>query len=70
MALFLKTYETDLEDRAFISQLSKVDPNEINQRGKLDYSTGNVALRYARLILEKYNGQRREANKLPYRFIG
>lgn len=70
MALFLKTYETDLEDRAFISQLAKVDPNEINQRGKLDYSTGNVALRYARVILEKYNGQRREANKLPYRFIG
>lgn len=68
MTLFLKTYETELNDRAFITQLSKTDPDEITRRGKLDYSTNKAALRYARVILEKYNGQRRESFKLPYRF--
>lgn len=69
MALFLKTYETELDDRAFVKRLSAVDPDEIIRRGKGDFSTGNTALRYARVILEKYNGQR-GAKKLPYRFRG
>lgn len=69
MALFLKTYETELDDRAFIKRLSLVDPDEIIRRGKGDFSTGNTALRYARVILEKYNGQR-GGKKLPYRFRG
>lgn len=69
MALFLKTYETELDNRAFIKRLSLVDPDEIIRRGKGDFSTGNTALRYARVILEKYNGQR-GAKKLPYRFRG
>lgn len=56
--------------RLFIRQLSKVDPDEIIRRGKLDYSTGSNALRYARVILEKYNNQRKNAQKLPYRFTG
>lgn len=68
LALFIETYAVDMDDRIFVAQLSKVDPNEIICRGKLDYSTTKKALRYARVMLEKYNGQRKEAKKLPYRF--
>lgn len=69
MALFVKTYETELDDRAFIKRLSAVDPDEINRRGRADFSTNNAALRFARVLLEKYNGQR-GGKKLPYRFRG
>jgi len=31
--------------------------------------TNNTALRYARILLERYNGNR-NTNKLPYRFEG
>lgn len=68
-ALFVKTYETEMNDHTFLSRLSAVDPDEINRRGRADFSTGNVALRFARVILEKYNGQR-GGKKLPYRFKG
>ena len=68
MTLFLKTYSVEMDDRLFIRQLSKVDPDEIIRRGKLDFSTTNNGLRYARVILEKYNSQRKNAKKLPYRF--
>lgn len=67
MALFLKTYDTELDNAAFVKRLSAVDPEEIIRRGKLDFSTSSVALRYARVLLEKYNSQRR-GKKLPYRF--
>lgn len=66
MALFVKTYETEIKDSTFISKLSKADPDEISRRGRADFSTNNTALRFARVILEKYNGQR--GKKLPYRF--
>jgi len=69
MALFLKTYETEVNDKSFVSRLRQTDPDEINRRGRADFSTRNVALRFARVILEKYNGQR-GARKLPYRFKG
>ncbi len=69
MALFVKTYETEMSDRTFAMKLSQVDPDEINRRGRADFSTNSVALRYARVILEKYNGQR-GGRKLPYRFKG
>lgn len=69
MALFVKTYDTELDDRAFIKRLSAVDPDEINRRGRADFSTNNAALRFARVLLEKYNGQR-GGRKLPYRFRG
>lgn len=69
MALFVKTYGTELDDKAFIKRLSVVDPDEINRRGRADFSTNNAALRFARVILEKYNGQR-GGKKLPYRFRG
>ena len=69
MALFVKTYDTELNDRTFISRLSQAGPDEINRRGRADFSTSNNALRFARVILEKYNGQR-GGRKLPYRFRG
>ena len=69
MALFVKTYDTELNDRTFISRLSQADPDEINRRGRADFSTSNNALRFARVILEKYNGQR-GGRKLSYRFRG
>ena len=68
MTTFLKTYSAEMDDRIFIRQLSRVEPDEIVRRGKLDFSTNNNGLRYARVILEKYNNQRKNAKKLPYRF--
>ena len=70
MALFLKTYETELDDDAFIKRLSAVDPDEILRRGKADFSTNRAALRFARVIWDKYNSQRSGGRKLPYRFKG
>ena len=70
MALFLKTYETELDDNVFIKRLSAVDPDEIIRRGKVDFSTNKAALRYARVIWDKYNSQQRGGWKLPYRFKG
>ena len=70
MALFLKTYETELDDDVFVKRLSTVDPEEILRRGKADFSTNKAALRFARVILGKYNSQQRGGRKLPYRFKG
>ena len=70
MALFLKTYGTELDDNHFIRRLSVIDPEEIIRRGRLDYSTSNNSLRYARVLLEKYNGTRRTNKQLSYRFKG
>lgn len=70
MALFLKTYETELDDNVFIKRMSAVEPEEIIRRGKMDFSTNKAALRYARVIWDKYNGQQRGGRKLPYRFKG
>lgn len=70
MALFLKTYGPELDDKLFVKRLSTVNPEEIIRRGKVDFSTNRAALRYARVILEKYNRRQPEARKLPYRFNG
>lgn len=70
MALFVKTYETELVDQTFIKRLSAVDPDEIIRRGKVDFSTNKAALRFARVILSKYNSQQRGGRKLPYRYKG
>ncbi len=67
MALFLKTYGENLNDNTFANRMSSVDPDEIIRRGKLDFSTNSAALRYAKVILEKYNSAR-GGKKLPYRF--
>ena len=70
MARFLKTYETELGDQTFIKRMSAVDPEEIIRRGKMDFSTNKAALRFARVIWDKYNSQQRGGRKLPYRFKG
>ena len=70
MALFLKTYEAELDDAAFIKRLSLADADEIIRRGKMDFSTNKAALRFARVIWDKYNSQQRGGRKLPYRFKG
>ena len=70
MALVLKTYETELDDDVFVKRLSTVDPEEILRRGRADFSTNKAALRFARVILGKYNSQQRGGRKLPYRFRG
>ena len=62
MALFIKTYETELHDRTFIRRMSLVSPDEIIRLGRIETDVG---LRFARIILEKYNGGGAE---LPYRF--
>ncbi len=69
MALFVKTYEARMNGHTFIKRLSAVAPEEIIRRGKVDFSTSSVALRHARVILEKYNGGR-GGRKLPYSFKG
>jgi hypothetical protein len=62
MALFVKTYEGELSDRAFIRRLSIVSPDEIIRLGRIE---ADVGLRFACIILDKYNGGGAE---LPYRF--
>ena len=62
MALFIKTYETELHDRAFIRRMSLVSPDEIIRLGRIETDVG---LRFARIILDKYNNGGAE---LPYRF--
>ena len=64
MALFLKTYEVELNDRTFIRRLSTVEPEEIIQASRVEYS---AALRFARTIRDKYNAQG-GGQELPYRF--
>ena len=67
MALFMKTYETQLKDDLAVKRLSGIDPEEVILRGNTDFSTNRTALRYARVLLKKYNGYRGGA-KLSYRF--
>lgn len=62
MALFLKTYETEISDYFFIKRMSAVSPEDIIQQSRVD---NNAALRFARVIREHYNGGGAE---LPYRF--
>lgn len=64
MALFLKTYEPELNDRTFVRRLSIVEPDEIARLSRVEYS---AALRYARTIRDKYNAQSGD-KELPYRF--
>jgi len=65
MALFLKTYEAELSDKAFIQRMSAVSPDEILRQGRLACS---LYLRFAHIIWETYNAQRGGGPELPYRF--
>ena len=67
VALFLKTYETELVEPTFIQRFSAVAPSAITSRAKTDFSTNDNALRCARVLLERYN-KGRGGKKLPYRF--
>ena len=69
LALFLKTYESELDNAVFIEYLSRINPESIIRCSRQDFSTGSVALRYARVLLKKYNNQP-DGEKLPYRFKG
>ena len=65
MALFVKTYETELIDRTFIRRMSVVGPDEIIRQGRIDC---NASLRFACIIWENYNFQQSGGLELPYRF--
>ena len=65
MALFLKTYETEFSDEAFVRRLSAVSPGDILSQGRVD---NNAALRHARILWEHYNAQAVGGPQLPYRF--
>ena len=67
LALFLKTYETELDDDTFVRRLSTCEPAVIIRQAKSDYSTNNSALRCARGLLDKYNKGSRGGKKLAYR---
>lgn len=64
MALFLKTYDTQINDRNFAARMSNVAPIAIVRKAEADYSTNRTALRGARVLLEFYNKGLRGARKL------
>ena len=70
MALFLKTYTTEISDKFFVQRLGSVDPLEIGRKAKTDFSTNSNALRYAKAIWNRYNTAKRGSRKLPYRLEG
>ena len=54
-ALFLKTYETEINDRTFVTRFSGIAPDEIVQRAKTDLSTPRNDIRCARSLVKRYN---------------
>ena len=70
MALFLKTYEMELDDKAFAQHMEMVEPSAILRRASTDFSTNKNALRCAKIIWDKYNSGRHGKKKLTYRFAG
>ena len=68
LALFIKTYETELNDHTFVQRVSAAAPEEILRQSRTDFSTNSRALRCAKVILDRYNNARRNGRKLTYRF--
>lgn len=66
MALFMKTYETELDTQAALNRLCAIDPEDVIRCGRQDHAVRRSALRYARAIFSRYNAQCRK--KLTYRF--
>lgn len=66
MALFMKTYGIELENRAAVKRFSVIDPEDVIDCRRRDRTVRRSALRYARALLERYNAQCEQ--KLPYRF--
>lgn len=54
----------------WVARLSAVDQEEILRRSKTDFFTNKAALRFAQVILSKYNSQQHRDRKLPYYFKG
>ena len=69
MALFLKTYETRINDRTFSSRLSGVAPEEIIKKAKTDLSVSRNDLRCARSLLVQYNKCVRGGSRLNPRVL-
>lgn len=69
MGLFVKIYGEELQEDLFVKKLSKVPPREIVIEGKADISTREMALKYARVIWNKYN-RKAVKNMLPYKLQG
>ena len=67
MTLFLKVYETDIDDRIFIRRLSAYEADALIELAKKDTSTTRRDLRCARVLLEKYNKGCRTEHQLPRR---
>lgn len=67
LTLFLKTYETEIDDYLFIHRLFDVNPLDILQKAKEDFTTDYKALRTARVLRKQYNDHAGR-KKLPYRF--
>ena len=55
VALFLKTYETEINDHIFITRFASVAPEEIVKKARTDLSTRRNDLRCARSLLLNYN---------------
>lgn len=69
MSLFFKTYGSEIKDANFIKRLSKYTPQELISAGKSDQSTSDMSLKFARVLLNKYNYKQCK-NVLGYRFNG
>lgn len=68
-ATFYKTYRGEFNQKTFVKKLNTVKPSAILREGRSDTSaTGD--LRFAKIILKKYNYKVSSANTLPYRFLG
>ncbi|MBQ6208073.1 MAG: hypothetical protein IJK52_13440 [Oscillospiraceae bacterium] len=67
MTLFLKTYETDIDEQTFVRRLSAYEPDALLDLAKQDTSTTRRDLRCARVLLEKYNKGCRTERQLPRR---
>ena len=64
-ALFLKTYETEINDRTFITRFQTIRPETIVSKARTDFSITRNDLRCARSLLYHYNKFiRGEKNKL------
>ena len=64
MALLLKTYRAELNDKTFASRMSGLDPAALVRKAKGDFSTNRNALRGARVLMVQYNKCVRKNGKL------
>lgn len=63
---FIKTYETDMDDKMFVKKLTEVEPLVIIREGKSDITYKGGSIRFAKVVWKYYNHGLR--NKLPNKF--